>query len=956
MRRVIRVGGLILLMVAAASKAGAQGFAGVDESSDLSQHCPFKPGDGAGERLFSPQKALSGTPCVGGFAGEYPCRNVDLVSFLPLAAMGCTAGNSLWGWTDHETGKEYALMGCNNGIAFVDLSTPESPYYLGKLPTHTINSAWRDVRVYADHAFVISEASGHGMQVFDLTRLRNVVSPPVFFTEDAFYGAFGHAHTIDINEETGFAYPVGSSTCSGGPHMVNIQDPTHPVFAGCVGQDGYTHETQCVVYRGPDAAHTGRELCFSSNEDTLTIVDVTQKSAPMQLSRTSYTGSAYVHQGWLTDDQRYFIVDDELDEIDFGHNTKTYVFNVSEPEAPVLAGIFTNTMPAIDHNQYVKGGYLFQADYRSGLHILSLAGVSNASLTEEAYFDIYPPDDAAHFNGAWNNYPFFESGLVIVSGIEQGLYVLRPTSLSQFNLRAEASLSVCQGGSGSTPVSVTAGGSYVGSVTLSTIGLPAGVDAEFSANPVVVPGMSTLTVTESGLADGTYTFTLHGTDGTGSRDTNIGLTITSSVPAPTSPTAPPNGATNQPAEVTLKWTAVSGASEYGIEVATDPQFTAIVYSQRALDAMVTSPALESHTLYYWRVKAHNGCGDSSWSPVSSFTTRQIPPILLVDDDDDSPDVRAYYTAALDAAGASYDVWNTENASSFEHITEPGAATLASYRAVIWFSGDAFNDPSNPKAGPTANTEGALASFLDQGHCLLLSSQDYFFDRGDTVNPFMSSYLGLGSAVSDVGQSTLSGAGAVFGGLGPYQLAYPPDYGNFADQLTPALPGVLAFNGDNGGAAVMKSAASFKTAYFGFGLEGIPDAAARGEVMERFLGFCGEGPGEPVNLSVSKSSSHLVFKWTKPQGACSVASYALYRGSLGSLASGSYSHDTSLGCEIMDTIFQTPLSNPSIGGADYFLVVAESPNDEGTYGTSSAGAQRPVSAGRCKSTQDLTSCF
>jgi len=373
-----------------------------------------------------PSKPMAFTPCVNGFAGPYPCRSVHLQSLLPLASMQCSSGNSLWGWTDSLDGKEYALMGCNNGISFVDISAPASPVYLGRLPTHTSNSTWRDVRVYADHAFVISEASGHGMQVFDLTRLRDVVSPPVTFTEDAHYPGFGSSHTIAINEDTGFAYAVGSNTCSGGPHMVNIQNPQSPFAAGCVASDGYTHETQCVVYHGPDTAHQGQEICFSSNEDTVTLVNVTNKAAPVQLSRTGYPGRGYTHQGWLTEDHAFFLLNDELDEANFGHNSRTRIWNMADLEAPVLIGFYDGPTRAIDHNLYVRGNYAYEANYRAGLRILNLSGIASAQLVEAGFFDVYPSNDLPQFNGAWNNYPFFPSRNVIVSGIEQGLFVLAP--------------------------------------------------------------------------------------------------------------------------------------------------------------------------------------------------------------------------------------------------------------------------------------------------------------------------------------------------------------------------------------------------------------------------------------------------------------------------------------------------------------------------------------------------
>jgi choice-of-anchor B domain-containing protein len=366
------------------------------------------------------------TPCSGGSAGSYPCNNIDLMSFLPLSSIGGGNGNDIWGWTDSLTGNEYALMGRTSGTSFVDVTDPENPVYLGNLPTHTSNSSWRDIKVYANHAFIVSEAGGHGMQVFNLTQLRNVVSPPVTFSNSAHYNSFGNAHNIVINEATGFAYAVGTSTCSGGLHMVNIQNPTSPTNAGCVSNDGYVHDAQCVVYNGPDSAYQGREICFNSNEDTITIVDVTVKNSPVQLSRTGYSGSRYTHQGWLTEDHTHFLLDDELDEQNNGHNTRTYIWDMTDLNAPVLIGTHTATTAAIDHNLYIKGDYAFQSNYRAGLRVLDISNISSASLTEVAYFDIYPANNNPNFNGTWSNYPYFDSGNVIVSGIEQGLFVLRP--------------------------------------------------------------------------------------------------------------------------------------------------------------------------------------------------------------------------------------------------------------------------------------------------------------------------------------------------------------------------------------------------------------------------------------------------------------------------------------------------------------------------------------------------
>jgi choice-of-anchor B domain-containing protein len=363
--------------------------------------------------------AMSITSCVDGFAGTYPCSNIDLMAFLPLNQIGGGSGNDIWGWTDPLTGDEYALMGRTNGTSFVNITDPLNPVYLGNLPPPASNSSWRDIKVYANHAFIVSEANQSGIQVFDLTQLRNVPSPPVTFSQTAGYDGILTAHNLVINEASGYAYAVGTNTCSGGLHMVNIQNPTNPTFAGCFSADGYTHDAQCVTYQGPDTVHQGKEICFNSNEDTLTIVDVTNKSAPLQLSRTGYTGRRYTHQGWLTEDHAHFLLDDELDERDDPQitNTRTYVWDVSNLDNPINIGFHDSTAAAIDHNQYIKGSYVYQANYRAGLRILDISDISNANLSEVGYFDIYPSSDSTGFNGAWSNYPYFDSGLVVVSGI-----------------------------------------------------------------------------------------------------------------------------------------------------------------------------------------------------------------------------------------------------------------------------------------------------------------------------------------------------------------------------------------------------------------------------------------------------------------------------------------------------------------------------------------------------------
>lgn len=425
----------VLLLALAASLSAALVGANVVGAHSFQQHdLPVSPKemmhlveeDSQASEDYGP---ISDRECDFGFAGPFPCENVDLESYLPLDDIGGeqAQANDVWGYSDPKTKRDYALVGLTNGTAFVDITKPKKPVHLGNLPTRTEDSTWRDIKVRGNHAYIVSEAEGHGMQVFDLTKLRGPKTEDRTFEADANYDGFSSSHNIAINKKSGFAYSVGTDTCDGGLHMVNIRDADSPQFAGCVAGDGYTHDTQVVNYQGPDEDYQGREIAFSSNEDSVTIVDVTNKANPEQLARIPYAGVAYTHQGWLTPDQRYFIFGDELDEVALQHNTRTRVLDFKDLDDPIKTPeVYDADTEAIDHNLYTKGDYTYQANYRAGLRVLDSTDAATADFEETGFFDVYPQDDEAEFNGAWSNYPYYDNGVVAVSGIEQGLFVVRP--------------------------------------------------------------------------------------------------------------------------------------------------------------------------------------------------------------------------------------------------------------------------------------------------------------------------------------------------------------------------------------------------------------------------------------------------------------------------------------------------------------------------------------------------
>ena len=387
-------------------------------------------------------------PCENGMAGIFECEGLDLVAFLPIQAMGGGRGvtaNDLWGWSDSETGRDYVVQGLRDGTAFVDVTDPENPVFVGKLPKPDASPAslWRDVKIHQDHAFIVADASGpHGVQIFDLHKLREFNGTPMTFAEDAHYSNVNSTHNIFINEDTSFAYAVGNSaggeTCGGALHMINVEDPRNPVFAGCfqpmvqAGRGtGGTHDVQCVTYHGPDERYAGREICLSSDGRALNVGDVTDKRNPKLLANATYPNLAYTHQGWLDESHEYFYMNDEGDEVaGLVEGTRTLIWDVRDLEDPIMVGEYIADSPATDHNLYIVGDRMYQSNYRSGLHVFDISDREN--IERIAYFDTVPwGDDAGMGNivsgaiGSWSNYPFFESGIIAVGSGKEGLFILR---------------------------------------------------------------------------------------------------------------------------------------------------------------------------------------------------------------------------------------------------------------------------------------------------------------------------------------------------------------------------------------------------------------------------------------------------------------------------------------------------------------------------------------------------
>jgi choice-of-anchor B domain-containing protein len=408
-------------------------------------------------------------PCLDGLANDlYPCSNIDLMAHIPVDELltDCIGGgpsqsclNDIWGWIDPQTGSEYALIGLVDGVTFVDITNPADPVVIGILPGtvelgQNITTAppvqnhddggfkeagsWRDIKVYENFMYVVSDERNHGMQIFDLHRLRTNAELPVEFTPDALYSRFENSHNININEESGFLYVVGNlygeiCATNGGLHIIDINNPLIPVFAGCYVDEegggrtrpGYIHDTQCVIYDGPDTRFTGNEICFNSSEYRFSIADVSDKTTPVTISMNSYPGNAYSHQGWLTDDHAYFFMNDELDELSTHNPTRTYIWDLSDLEEPEMIGFYPHTTNAIDHNLYIIGNLMYQANYTAGIRILDISNPTPQGVNELGFFNTTPNNNARQFAGVWSVYPWLTNNVLITGDIRNGLFILR---------------------------------------------------------------------------------------------------------------------------------------------------------------------------------------------------------------------------------------------------------------------------------------------------------------------------------------------------------------------------------------------------------------------------------------------------------------------------------------------------------------------------------------------------
>lgn len=375
--------------------------------------------------------AVSGMPRYGQRGSDsrsmFESQNMTLYAWWPLASFpnGQSSGNDCWGYVS-PSGREYAIMGLAKGFAFVEVTDPWNTTLVGMITGP--NSLWHDVKVIGHYAYGVSEG-GSGIQVIDMSQIDSGV---VTLVQNKTQGGHSSTHNIAANVDSGFLYLVGTNINNGGLTAVSTSNPSNPTIAG-TWNNMYVHDAQIVTYT--DGPYAGREIAFCLsglnggwNSTGLRIVDVTNKANMFTVSQAFWSGARYAHQGWLSEDRKYFYINDELDEGDSVSVTTTRVFDVSNINSPVYMGWFTSGAQATDHNLYTHDGKIFEANYKSGLRVFDKTNPT--APVQIAYFDTYPESNTSGFNGAWSTYPYFPSGTILISDLDRGLFIVRLDGVS----------------------------------------------------------------------------------------------------------------------------------------------------------------------------------------------------------------------------------------------------------------------------------------------------------------------------------------------------------------------------------------------------------------------------------------------------------------------------------------------------------------------------------------------
>ena len=434
-----------------AEQLSAQGFKIIRDTKGLTQSKAQGKSTGFA-KLKMMQSKQSAASCSDGQSAGFSCQNMSLLAHIPNASFpdSPSTANDIWGHIDLNTNKEYAIIGLRNGISVVDVSTPDAPQIIDSISGQS--TTWRDIKVHQfydqatqrwrAYAYATADNVSEGLTIIDLSGLPNSIR---LVTRQMSEPAAHNVYISNVDYGLNIALPglepllhiAGSDESSGALRSYRLDDPellTLIYQPSAPTSADYSHDLSSLLVKDEraqrDCINANEAACnvlLDFNENALKLWDHSNPDQAVPLSTRSYPNVAYTHSGWWSEDKQFVIVHDELDERNFKLNTTLNIFDISSLSAPQLTGTWTGPTAAIDHNGFVRGNRYYMSNYERGLTVLDITDPS--SPIEVGYFDTYPVSDNAAFNGAWGVYPFLPSGIILVSDINSGLYILKDESL-----------------------------------------------------------------------------------------------------------------------------------------------------------------------------------------------------------------------------------------------------------------------------------------------------------------------------------------------------------------------------------------------------------------------------------------------------------------------------------------------------------------------------------------------
>jgi len=352
----------------------------------------------------------------------YPAYGVRLLSHINQTVFpgSPSSAAAIYGYTS-PSGREYATIGLRNGTGIVEITNPTNPQIIAHVPGPS--SLWHENVVMGNYCYAISDSTGVGIQIIDLS---NVDSGNIQVFGPYTGNGMATVHTIEADPTTKRLF------ANGGTRNFAILDASNPTALTEIGRwtTKYVHDS--VIRNYTSGPYAGKQIAFlCCGTSGLYIADVTNPANIVVLSSLVYypgqSGNFYCHSASLTPDNHYLLVNDEFDENkNITGSCTTKVVDVSDLANPVLATSFLSGVNTIDHNSNLRDGFLFLSAYKAGMRIYNAA--NPLALSEVGYLDTYPSaTDDLSYNGDWGVFAQFPSGNVVLSDIDDGLFVVDPS-------------------------------------------------------------------------------------------------------------------------------------------------------------------------------------------------------------------------------------------------------------------------------------------------------------------------------------------------------------------------------------------------------------------------------------------------------------------------------------------------------------------------------------------------